>query len=146
MPLPLIRRDDSTGSVEIHTSQCKVLCVRPAPGTVTIQINGKDSGALYKALFNHLEPDLVSEAPIALFIDTRHTSGHAINLVEWAHFLGGDHGLFSRIHVLVGSTLINLSTKIIMHLSRRGDLIQIHTVEATYQRELQSTISSKQAA
>ncbi len=141
-----IQHDFSTGSVELLTRQCKILCLRPILGTIVIQISGKDSGALYRALFNELEPDLVSNAPVRLFIDTRQASGYAINIVDWGHFVGEDHGLFGQIHVLVGSTLVGLSAKIIKHLSRTGELIQIHTMPATYHFELQQAVSIRQAA
>lgn len=145
MSVVSIQLDQQPGSSEISTPQCKILCLRPRPGVAVVQIIGIACGSLYEALFNHLEPDLVSDAPVELFVDTRSANGSAINIVDWVNFISQDHGLFECVHVLVASTVISLSVNIIKHLSRTGDLIQIYTEPATYNRHLQRAMSRRNA-
>lgn len=132
-----LSHDTGSGTVELLTERCSIFCVRPRRGVALVKIAGAPNGPVYEALFNQLEPDFVSDAPIELFVDARQASAGAVNLVDWVTFLNQDHGLFKCVHVLVASTVISLSVNIIKHLSRTGDLIQIYTEPSTFNRHLQ---------
>lgn len=141
-----ILHDAASRSVELSTERCTILCIRPSRGVVVIKVQGKGCGALYEALFNQLEPDLVSDAPVEMFIDTRQASGSTINIVEWVNFLSADHGLFSCVHILAASSVISLSANIIKHLSRTGELLRIYSDPPSYNRQLQQAVRARQAA
>ncbi len=146
MPGISIQREPDGSVLEVASSQCKILYQRPRPGVGVIRIEGKDKEELHAVFFNALEPDLVSDSPVKLFVDTRQTSGMAINIVEWADFLRVNSQLFDQVHVLVVSTVIRLSVKIVIHLSRSGNLIQIHTDAFAYNRHLQAALRTQHAA
>lgn len=141
-----ILRDAESGVIELSNQKCNIRFLHPKRGVGIVQVHGQDSGPLYKALFNELEPELVSDAPVVLFIDARRVQGVAIDLAEWIRFMSSDHGLFSCVHVLVNCDVISLSVNIIKHLSRTGELIRIHTNVVDYYQILQQTVGNTKIA
>jgi len=55
---------------------------------------------------------------------------------EWTRFFAMSRGQLTRVSVLTGSKLINLTVAIAQHLSQTGNLIQIYTDRSLFEAAL----------
>ena len=83
--------------------------------------------------------ELLRNRPIDIFIDARDAVGAAAGVSEeWTHFFSLNREHLRRVRVLVTSRIVQLTVAIAQHLSRTGDLIEIHSEPASFEASLVS--------
>lgn len=140
-----VKRNTKDDSVEVATEHCKILYLRPKSDVLVLKMEGRDCSAIYAALLHEIESDLPHDFPVALFIDTCKLMNASFNIKEWARFLSLNHQLFRQVHVLSGSLVVEMSAKIIKHLSFTGDLIRLYTHPPAYTRQLSLAVTTAAA-
>jgi hypothetical protein len=104
------------------------LLARPKHDVLVVTITGYDKGQFGTAPFDEIGGVLAIAAPLELFVDARDASGATVRVSQdWTGFLSRRKSDFKRVHVLVGSKMVELTVEIARHLSRTGSLIQIYS-------------------
>jgi hypothetical protein len=116
------------GSVSLTAGRGRFVYRRPAPGIIEVSISGVDDGQFGTATLDELRLALMRERPLELFIDTRQALAPAVSVSEdWTRFFSEHRNDLTRVSVLVGSNVVELTIAIAQHLSRTGNLIQIYS-------------------
>ena len=75
--------------------------------------------------------------PLELFIDAREAIAAAVSVSDdWTRYFSTNRSDFTRVHVLAGSKVVQLTVAIAQHLSRTGNLIQIYSDPAIFESRL----------
>jgi hypothetical protein len=116
------------GTVELSAPGCTFRYRRTRPHALLVTIAGNDTGQLGSAALDEIATALVRERPLELFVDAREALGPATRVSdEWTGFFARNRADLLRVHVLVGSKVVELTVAIARHLSRTGNLIQIYS-------------------
>lgn len=76
-------------------------------------------------------------SPLELFVDARDAVSAAVKVSEdWTRFFVTNRSSLSRVHVLAGSKIVELTVAIASHLSRTGNLIQIYSDPEIFESRL----------
>jgi hypothetical protein len=93
-----------------------------------VVIIGLDNGQFGTTTLDEIRAEIGRNRPIELFVDAREAVGAAVSVSdEWTKFFASHRSDLSRVHVLVGSKVVQLTVAIAQHLSRTGNLIQIYS-------------------
>jgi hypothetical protein len=115
-------------TVELSAVGCTFRYRRSRPRALLVTIDGNDTGELGTAPLDEIATALVRERPLELFVDAHEALGPPARVSdEWGQFFSRNRADLSRVHVLVGSKVVELTVAIAGHLSRTGNLIQIYT-------------------
>jgi hypothetical protein len=110
---------------------------RPTPRVLVMCFVGYDKGQFGTAPFDEIGAILRVHTPLELFIDARNAIGATVRVSQdWTSYFAQHKHHFTRIHMLVGSKLIELTAGIVRHLSRTHNLIQIYSDTAVFETEL----------
>jgi hypothetical protein len=116
------------GTVALSAAGCTFHYRRSRPGALHVTIAGNDTGQLGSAPLDEIAIALVRERPLELFVDAREALGPPARVSdEWTAFFARNRADLFRVHVLVGSKVVELTVAIAGHLSRTGNLIQIYS-------------------
>jgi hypothetical protein len=96
-----------------------------------------DKGQLGAATLDEISLALKRERPLELFIDAREAVAAAVSVSDdWTRYFSTNRSDFTRVHVLAGSRVVELTVAIAQHLSRTGSLIQIYSDPAIFESRL----------
>lgn len=125
------------GSLRLSAGSCSFVYRQIKPGRILVTISGHDTGQLGSQTIDEISLAIQRKQPLELFIDARKASGVAVSVSdEWTQFFSTNQDKLSSVHVLVGSKVVSLTVAIAQHLSRTGNLIQIHSDPETFSSHL----------
>jgi hypothetical protein len=115
-------------STELSAAGCTFTFERPAAGVIVVAICGFDKGELGDAPLKEISSDIGLGGPLELFVDASQASGAAKEVSDaWTRFFAERQRDLKRVHVLVGSKVVQLTIAIAQHLSRTGSLVQLYS-------------------
>jgi hypothetical protein len=115
-------------STELSAVGCTFTFERPAAGVIVVTIRGFDKGELGDAPLKEISSDIGLAGPLELFVDASQASGAAKEVSDaWTRFFAERQRDLKRVHVLVGSKVVQLTIAIAQHLSRTGSLVQLYS-------------------
>jgi hypothetical protein len=121
------------GQLRLSAGGCTFTFRRLRPAVLLVTINGNDKGQFGTATLDEIRLEILRGKPLELFVDARDATGVAVSVSEdWTRFFTQNRENLSRVSVLVGSRIMNLTIAIAQHLSRTGNLIQIYSDPATF--------------
>jgi hypothetical protein len=127
----------SGGNIRLACDQTTFEYSRPRPGALLVTIRGLDTGQFGPSTLDEITAALDREGSLELFVDAREAVGAAPKVSdEWTRFFSVQRARLRRVHVLAGSKAVKLTVAIAQHLSRTGDLIQIYSDPAIFERQL----------
>jgi hypothetical protein len=133
----VIKKISSTGNVEITSGKCTFVFDRIRPGLLLVTISGMDKGQFGSTVLDEIRFELVRHSPLELFIDAKNAIGATVDVSqEWTRFFSRNRTQLSRVSILVGSEIVELTVAIAQHLSRTGKLIQIYSDPDIFQEGL----------
>jgi hypothetical protein len=111
---------------------------RPVPYVVVVTITGRDAGEHGNAPLFALEDELRA-GPYALFVDARRTLGASVDVSNiWAQWLRAHRDQLHGIHMLTGSTFVQLTADFVRRFAELGDAMRIYTDGAAFDEALRS--------
>ena len=115
-------------NTQLAAGGCTFLFERPAAGVLVVKIRGLDKGELGDAPLKEIAADFGLGRPLELFVDASEAVGAAIEVSDaWTRFFAERQRDLKRVHVLVGSRVVQLTVAIAQHLSRTGSLVQLYS-------------------
>jgi hypothetical protein len=121
------------GELRLSAGGCTFAFRRLRPAALLVTISGNDKGQFGTATLDEIRLEILRGKPLELFVDARDATGVAVSVSEdWTRFFTQNRESLSRVSVLVGSRIMNLTIAIAQHLSRTGNLIQIYSDPATF--------------
>lgn len=133
----IAREELQDGAIRLIHSACTFTFRRMRPGALRITITGHDKGQLGTRPLDEVRLEMLRHRPLELFIDASEAVGATAKVSrEWTQFFALNRGQLKRVDVLVGSKALHLTVSIAQHLSRTGNLIQIHSDRRTFDRQL----------
>ena len=128
MPATEVKKEIFGDGVRLSAGNCTFTFRRPRPGVLHVVIIGMDSGQFGTTTLDEFRAEIARHRPVELYIDAREATGAAVSVSdEWTKFFASHRADLSRVHVLVGSKVVQLTVAIAQHLSRTGNLIQIYS-------------------
>jgi hypothetical protein len=123
-----IRETLAGGAVRLSAGDCTFVYRRPRPGALLVTITGLDAGQFGTSTLDEITTALAREGRLELFVDAREAVGAAVSVSDdWTRFFASHRSKLDRVHVLVGSKVVELTVAMAQHLSRTGNLIQIYS-------------------
>jgi hypothetical protein len=123
-----VKKEIFGAEVRLTAGNCTFSFRRPRPGVLHVVIIGLDSGQFGTTTLDEIRAEIGRNRPIELFVDAREAVGAAVSVSDdWTKFFASHRSDLSRVHVLVGSKVVQLTVAIAQHLSRTGNLIQIYS-------------------
>lgn len=125
------------GSTRLSAAGCTFEYRRPKPGVLVITISGNDKGQFGTSTLDEISSVMRLASPLELFVDARDAVSAAVKVSEdWTRFFVTNRSSLSRVHVLAGSKIVELTVAIASHLSRTGNLIQIYSDPEIFESRL----------
>ena len=119
--------------MQLQSGSCRFTYRRLRPGALQVTITGHDVGQFGTSTLDEIRLELLRHRPLELFIDAREALGPAVSVSsEWTNFFSLNREQLRRVHVLVGSKVVELTIAIAQQLSRTGRLIQIYSDPAIF--------------
>jgi hypothetical protein len=104
-----------------------ITIARPVAHVVAITITGRDAGEHGRGPLDALD-DLLRAGPFSLFIDARQTLGASVDVSNlWAQWLRAQRDHLLDIHMLTGSSFIQLTADFVRRFAELGDAMRIYT-------------------
>jgi hypothetical protein len=127
----------SPAQVRFEGASCTITIVRPRPGLLVVEFEGRDAGELGDAPFQELDRDIRAYAPVALFIDARGAQGATLDVsAQWAQWLGSRKHSLHVVNMLTGSRFIHVSADFVRQFAELGDRMRVFTDAAAFDTEL----------
>lgn len=109
---------------------------RPVGHVMVVRITGRDAGEHGDGPLRALDEELL-RGPYALFIDARATSGASIDVSNiWAQWLRSRRDRLVGIHMLTGSSFVQLTADFVRRFAELGDAMRIYTDGAAFDAAL----------
>ena len=125
------------GSTVLESGNGKFCFRRLTPGALLVTISGNDQGQFGTAALDEIRLEIMRHGKIELLIDAEQAELVTVEVSqEWTRFFSTTRDKLTRVSVLTGSKLINLSVAIAHHLSGTGNLIQIYTDRELFEAAL----------
>jgi hypothetical protein len=129
-----IRKD---GTISLYSAGCTFVYQRLRAGVLLVTISGDDKGEFGMAPLQEVDAEIARGGPLALFVDTRAARGAATSVTEdWTAWFAANQKNLRAVTILATSKFVHLIVSIAKHLSRTGEMIRIHTDEATFDEAL----------
>lgn len=123
-----VKKEILGAEVRLTAGNCTFTFKRPKPGILHVVIAGLDNGQFGTTTLDEIRAEIGRNRPIELFVDAREAVGASVSVSdEWTKFFATHRSDLTRVHVLVGSKVVQLTVAIAQHLSRTGNLIQIYS-------------------
>lgn len=133
----LVREVLPDGQLRLSSGVCSFVFRRFPSATLLVTISGDDRGELGTAPLDELRLELLRNQPLELFVDARAVTSASVAVSrEWTAFFAENRRYLTRVVILGGSRVVNLTLAIAQHLSHTGNLIQIHSDPRTFEARL----------
>ncbi len=97
-------------------------------GALLVTILGNDTGQFGSTALDEIRLAMLRQGVLELLVDAERAVNVSVEVSqEWTKFFSTSREQLSRVSVLTGTKLINLTVAIAQHLSNTGNLIQIYT-------------------
>jgi hypothetical protein len=107
-----------------------------------VTIAGQDLGQFGYAALDEIGLALLRKPPLELFIDAEQATSVSVDVSrQWTQFFSTNRQQLKRVSVLTGSKLVNLTVAIAQHLSQTGNLIQIYSDRALFDKMIADSAS-----
>ena len=111
---------------------------RPVSHVVVMTITGRDAGEHGDGPQRALD-EMLRDGPYALFIDARATRGASVDVSNlWAQWLRAHRDQLHAIHMLTGSTFVQLTADFVRRFAELGDAMRIYTDGAAFDEALRA--------
>lgn len=115
-----------------------IAIAQPVPHVVTVTITGRDVGEHGDGPLRMLD-ELLRAGSYALFIDARKTLGASIDVSNvWAQWLRAHRDHLHQVHMLTGSTFVQLTADFVRRFAELGDAMRIYTDGAAFDAALRA--------
>ncbi len=114
--------------VHLTAGQGEFIFQQLGNGALLVTIVGNDIGQFGSTALDEIRLALLRQGVLELLIDAERAANVSVEVSqEWTKFFSASREQLSRVSVLTGTKLINLTVAIAQHLSNTGNLIQIYT-------------------
>jgi hypothetical protein len=116
-----------------------IAITRPAPHVLLMTIRGRDAGEHGAAPMRALDEELLL-GPATLFIDARRTTGASVDVSNvWAQWLRTNRDRLHAIHMVTGSSFVQLTADFVRRFAELGDAMRIYTDGAAFDEALRTS-------
>jgi hypothetical protein len=99
-----------------------------------VSISGNDQGQFGTSALDEIRLEILRHGKLELLIDAEQAELVTVEVSqEWTRFFATTREHLTRVSVLTGSKLINLTVAIAQHLSQTGNLIQIYSDRSLFE-------------
>lgn len=120
---------------------CTIEIERPRDGILVVRFFGTDVGELGGLPFAELTRHLSDTGPVELFIDARATRGVSLDVSqEWALWLRTNRPRLTRVTMLPGSRLVQVTADFVQRFSGLYDRMRVTTDAAAFDRALAEAV------
>lgn len=128
MEINLRKSITTEGSTVLESGNGKFCFRRLTPGALLVTISGNDQGQFGTAALDEIRLEILRHGKLELLIDAEQAELVTVEVSQaWTRFFAMSREQLTRVSVLTGSKLINLTVAIAQHLSQTGNLIQIYS-------------------
>jgi hypothetical protein len=122
------------GSTVLESGNGKFSFRRITPGALLVSISGNDQGQFGTSALDEIRLEILRHGKLELLIDAEQAELVTVEVSqEWTRFFATTREHLTRVSVLTGSKLINLTVAIAQHLSQTGSLIQIYSDRSLFE-------------
>lgn len=126
--MEVIKRTVDGRTIRLLADQGEFIFRPAGRGALLVTIIGNDHGQFGTMALDEMRLAIMREGVLELLIDAELTSNVSVEVSqEWTRFFSTSRKQLSRVSVLTGSKLMNLTVAISQHLSNTGNLIQIYS-------------------
>jgi hypothetical protein len=112
-----------------------------------VTIIGNDHGQFGSTALDEIRLAMLRNGELELLIDAERAANVSVEVSqEWTKFFSASRDQLSRVSVLTGTKLINLTVAIAQHLSNTGNMIQIYTDRGLFEAALAQAGKKKASA
>lgn len=102
-------------------------------GALLVTMSGQDNGQFGTATLDEIRMEIMRYGALELLVDAAQAVLVSTEVSqEWTRFFSVSRDQLTRVSVLTGSKLMNLTVAIAQHLSQTGNLIQIYSDRALF--------------
>lgn len=124
--MEVIKRSVDGRNVHLIAGQGEFIFRPTGTGALLVTIVGHDHGQFGTSALDEIRLAIMRAGVLELLIDAERAVNVSVDVSqEWTRFFSTSRDQLSRVSVLTGSKLINLTVAIAQHLSNTGSLIQI---------------------
>lgn len=140
MEINLTKSIATDGRTVLESGNGKFCFLRLTPGALLVTISGNDQGQFGSAALDEIRLEILRHGKLELLIDAEQAELVTVEVSqEWTRFFAMTRQQLTRVSVLTGSKLINLTVAIAQHLSQTGNLIQIYSDRSLFDVALAKT-------
>jgi len=122
------------GSTILESGNGKFCFRRLTPGALLVTISGNDQGQFGTSALDEIRLEILRHGKLELLVDAEQAELVTVEVSqEWTRFFATTREQLTRVSVLTGSKLINLTVAIAQHLSQTGNLIQIYSDRSLFE-------------
>jgi hypothetical protein len=122
------------GSTVLESGNGKFCFRRITPGALLVSISGNDQGQFGTSALDEIRLEILRHGKLELLVDAEQAELVTVEVSqEWTRFFATSREQLTRVSVLTGSKLINLTVAIAQHLSQTGNLIQIYSDRSLFE-------------
>jgi len=122
------------GSTVLESGNGKFCFRRITPGALLVSISGNDQGQFGTSALDEIRLEILRHGKLELLVDAEQAELVTVEVSqEWTRFFATTREQLTRVSVLTGSKLINLTVAIAQHLSQTGNLIQIYSDRSLFE-------------
>jgi hypothetical protein len=122
------------GSTILESGNGKFCFRRLTPGALLVTISGNDQGQFGTSALDEIRLEILRHGRLELLVDAEQAELVTVEVSqEWTRFFATTREQLTRVSVLTGSKLINLTVAIAQHLSQTGNLIQIYSDRSLFE-------------
>lgn len=134
MEINITKSITTDGSTVLESASGKFCFRRLTPGALLVTISGNDQGQFGSAALDEIRLEILRHGRLELLVDAEQAELVTVEVSqEWTRFFAMTRQQLTRVSVLTGSKLINLTVAIAQHLSQTGNLIQIYSDRSLFE-------------
>ena len=139
------RKSITADGTTVLESGSGVFCFRRLkPGALLVTISGNDQGQFGTSALDEIRLEILRHGKLELLVDAEQAELVTVEVSqEWTRFFATTREQLTRVSVLTGSKLINLTVAIAQHLSQTGNLIQIYSDRSLFEAALAKASSAQ---
>ncbi len=126
------------GRAQLRDEACTFAFDRLRPGTLLVQIEGKDSGQFGTAVIDEFRSELQRFGRLTLLIDAEHAQAAGAPVTDlWRDFFKANRDGLESLTVLVGSRFMEFIVGVTTHLAQVGRLVTVTTDADRFRRDVE---------
>lgn len=126
--MEVIKRSVDGRNIHLSSGQGEFIFRPIGASALLVTIVGNDHGQFGTSALDEIRLAIMRQRSLELLIDAESAMNVSVEVSqEWTRFFSTSRDQLSRVSVLTGSKLINLTVAIAQHLSNTGNLIQIYS-------------------